>query len=172
MMKFDLIELMNGKKDKIEVHTVIEKESLKFDGEDMKYLSPISLNGSFRRKGEQFFFKAKYDTVLNFTCSRCLKEFPQEFHLELNETYSRNPESEEIRKIEGNSVDLYELIEESLFLNIPIQRLCKESCKGLCPSCGINLNKNICKCNLNFEQEEEQEEVLDPRFAKLKSLLK
>ena len=46
----------------------------------------------------------------------------------------------------GNEVDVDELVLEQLELSIPGRVLCSESCKGLCPDCGINLNHESCNC--------------------------
>jgi uncharacterized protein len=41
--------------------------------------------------------------------------------------------------------------------------LCKETCKGLCPHCGKDLNATICDCRMEF---------IDERLAVLKKLKK
>lgn len=58
-------------------------------------------------------------------------------------------------------VDLSGIVREYLLLSIPITTLCREDCKGLCPSCGADLNKTQCGC--------EREVHLSP-FAALKNL--
>jgi uncharacterized protein len=40
--------------------------------------------------------------------------------------------------------------------------LCAEDCRGLCPECGVNLNRTACECTPKRE---------DPRLAPLKQLL-
>ncbi len=50
---------------------------------------------------------------------------------------------------------------EQLLLSIPTKILCKDSCKGLCPHCGSNLNFEPCKC---------PKEVYDPRLEVLRNL--
>lgn len=168
-MKFDLIELINGKKDKIEVHTIIEKDKLILGEEEVKYSSPITLNGVFRKKSEQYIFKGSFSTSLVFTCSRCIEEFIKEVTFDVEEVFSKYPNEEE-RIIENSTIDLYSIIEQNLVLNLPVKTLCTESCKGLCPSCGTNLNNSSCNCILE-DEELEEEPLLDPRFAKLKNLL-
>jgi uncharacterized protein len=63
---------------------------------------------------------------------------------------------------EDMHIDLAPLVREYMLLNIPINALCKEDCKGLCPICGENLNRN---------PHQHDEEEIDPRLSKLKSLL-
>jgi uncharacterized protein len=59
-------------------------------------------------------------------------------------------------------IDLAPLIREYLHLDMPINPICKSDCKGLCPICGENLNQLSCNHN---------DEISDPRFAVLKTLL-
>jgi uncharacterized protein len=48
-----------------------------------------------------------------------------------------------------------------LLLSLPTRPLCREDCRGLCPHCGINLNRESCGC---------REERLDSRLAALRSI--
>jgi uncharacterized protein len=59
-------------------------------------------------------------------------------------------------------LDLAEAIREYALLEMPMQVFCREDCKGLCPTCGADLNEGPCDCR-NDEGDE--------RFAALKSLL-
>jgi uncharacterized protein len=48
------------------------------------------------------------------------------------------------------------LIREQVLLALPTRPLCDENCRGLCPSCGVDLNEKACRC-ANAES--------DPRMA-------
>jgi len=63
--------------------------------------------------------------------------------------------------IEGNELDLTEIAREQILLNLPEQELCKEDCRGICPTCGKDLNEGECRCG---------EDDVDPRWAALKDL--
>ena len=39
-----------------------------------------------------------------------------------------------------DQIDLNELLREQFYLALPMKPLCQETCKGLCPQCGTNLN--------------------------------
>jgi uncharacterized protein len=54
------------------------------------------------------------------------------------------------------------MVRESILLTLPLKPLCREDCKGLCPICGIDLNKSVCSC---------VKRETDPRWEKLKGLL-
>jgi DUF177 domain-containing protein len=61
---------------------------------------------------------------------------------------------------DGERVDLEPLFREEFVLAVPFAPLCAETCKGLCPQCGIDLNTGTCSC----------EAPIDPRLAALKGL--
>ena len=58
----------------------------------------------------------------------------------------------------GKEIDLDPILREQVVLALPGYPLCKESCKGLCSSCGANLNERECGC---------ERRVPDPRWAGL-----
>lgn len=61
--------------------------------------------------------------------------------------------------VEGEEIDLRSLIAEQVIMALPYRALCDENCKGVCASCGIDLNQQACQCR--------QENVLN-KFAALK----
>ena len=68
----------------------------------------------------------------------------------------------DLRVIEGDELDLDELIYSDIILLTPTKFLCKEDCKGLCPTCGKNLNEGDCAC---------AKQQTDPRLEALRQLL-
>jgi uncharacterized protein len=61
---------------------------------------------------------------------------------------------------DGERIDLEPLFREQFVLAIPYAPVCAETCKGLCPQCGIDRNTASCTC----------ESPIDPRLAVLKGL--
>ncbi len=61
------------------------------------------------------------------------------------------------------SLDISESIRAALIFQEPMQPLCREDCKGLCPHCGTDRNQTDCDC---------EKQRIDPRLASLKRLLK
>ena len=58
--------------------------------------------------------------------------------------------------------DLGEMVREQVLLALPLRRLCREECRGLCPSCGVNRNADSCDCH--------PAETVDERLAVLRKL--
>ena len=58
-------------------------------------------------------------------------------------------------------IDLADVIREQFYLALPMKPLCRADCKGLCPTCGSNRNRETCSCRPAW---------VDPRLEKLKEL--
>ncbi len=97
-------------------------------------------------------------------CDRCGTVFDRKKVLSLDVPLAADVEDEaepEVFVIEGDGIDLNEVLETCFILDMETKSLCSEDCKGLCPTCGKNLNEGPCGCT----------KPLDPRFAVLSSLL-
>ncbi len=67
----------------------------------------------------------------------------------------------EVGYYDGNGLELNDVFREVVLLALPMQLVCKEDCKGVCASCGQNLNQKTCDCQPN---------ATDDRWSKLKML--
>lgn len=81
-------------------------------------------------------------------CNRCLTLTRKELchnisHVIVNKLNDEE-DFEDYIVIEGDELDLDELIYSDIILLTPTKFLCKEDCKGLCPTCGKNLNEGDC----------------------------
>ena len=63
--------------------------------------------------------------------------------------------------LENGEVDVGDLAYTAFLLAMDTKHLCSEDCKGLCPGCGVNLNREPCRCK----------KQVDPRWAALEQLL-
>ncbi len=67
----------------------------------------------------------------------------------------------EVGFYEGNGIQLNDVLREVVLLALPMQLVCSESCKGICPVCGQNRNQRECACHTS---------AADDRWNKLKDL--
>lgn len=101
-------------------------------------------------------------------CSLCLTEYSEKMHLAVDQVFTRNEEiaasdrQQRIHFIKGDKVNLKDYVEEDILLAIPYVLRCKPECKGLCTTCGKNLNEGSCHCDT---------QTIDPRLEKLKHFL-
>lgn len=112
------------------------------------------------------FVQGAVETQFRLECVRCLDPFAFPVTLQLAEMF-RMPASDArpdaiYAVSEDGELDLAPLIREHAWLGIPMKPLCDPECQGLCPHCGVNLNREMCEC---------EEIRVDPRLAPLKELL-
>jgi len=106
-------------------------------------------------------------------CDRCLEpaQFPidTDFDLYYRPADSGEFEGEveidegetEVAFYEGGGLELKDVLREFVLLSLPMQRVCKEACLGMCPICGQNRNLVSCGC---------EAKPVDDRWAALKKV--
>jgi len=87
-------------------------------------------------------------------CDRCLTKFEEELESLLDVILTGNDELINYDNVDvihfadtDEFIDLNPIIHDLVLLAEPFQRICNESCMGLCLNCGINLNESTCSCN-------------------------
>ncbi|MGH7972632.1 MAG: YceD family protein [Limisphaerales bacterium] len=108
--------------------------------------------------------------LMEAECDRCLDpvRIPVDSDFELyyrpvSEGYGEDAavdkSESEMGFYEGEGLELNDVLREYVLLSLPMQRLCRENCKGICPECGQNRNNKECQC---------QASAADDRWAALK----
>lgn len=97
---------------------------------------------------------------VTLTCSRCLASYEAHFGSNFTIFFRKGAvgletDEEEIElndrdlvsaTYSGDEIDLTHEIEEQVAMEVPFKPLCSETCKGLCPACGKDLNQGDCSC--------------------------
>jgi uncharacterized protein len=112
-----------------------------------------------QRKEQRVFLEGWLETAVRSSCDRCLESFclPLVSHFTIDvELVDNLPTSDEhvcgseemdTLFVDKPEIDIYQVLTQQVFLSLAIKRLCDEECKGLCSGCGVNLNKERCKCS-------------------------
>lgn len=113
--------------------------------------TPVALKG--RVVNRAGIVTLTYSAVVAYStkCARCLEPIQDELHMEFTHTVVRqlNQESDDDYIVIPNGMlDMDELATDDISLELPIRVVCSEDCKGLCPVCGVNLNKETCDCEV------------------------
>lgn len=162
-MKIDISDLLRKKITKKNIDLCFEEDGF-YDGkEEVKFLAPIEVKGTLSILGNEISLDAKAKVRIELSCSRCLEDFDRDMEFSIEEKFSNDDanKDDDCIFIDSDVIDITEIIENNIILYLPIRRLCNENCKGLCQSCGTNLNHSTCNCG---------DEDIDPRLAKLKEL--
>jgi uncharacterized protein len=151
----------------------IQPDEIDLEGEDISLKSAVKVAGDLRKGIVQTDVKGKISARAALECTRCLTEIEQDLDVSFEaafvgaEHYTEAKEAElkgedlDVSLLEGDEIDLNELVREQILLNLPEQVFCSEDCKGLCEKCGANRNLINCNC---------EEKEIDPRWSALKNL--
>ena len=128
---------------------------------------PVLCRGQVRNTAGVMVLTGTMTTRLHGICDRCAAEFERNLEIPVQAVLVRELANEEEADewtflLDGDNVDLDEIMTTAFVLSMDSKLLCSEDCKGLCPTCGKNLNEGLCQCKPEP----------DPRFAALKQLLK
>lgn len=128
---------------------------------------PAEIEGRAYRAGNDLVIEGSIRGELELACSRCLSRYRapirESFRLVLEPAGTRVPadpegaaalandglflgDEAETGWYRGQVIQLDRFIGEVLSLALPMQPLCRESCRGLCPHCGVDRNVESCNC--------------------------
>lgn len=151
-------------------------------GTDFRQIGPLKASGKAELIEENRGHKnilddirlvGKLATEVEVACARCLEPVRQavtrDFELlyrpqgadKTKEEASVSKGETEISYYEGDGLLLEDVLREQVLLAVPYRVLCQENCKGLCPTCGRNLNSGECGC---------EDAKPDPRWNALSGL--
>ncbi|RZU32752.1 YceD family protein [Blastococcus saxobsidens] len=81
------------------------------------------------------------------SCARCLEPIEDSLRLDVQELYAYSgstteatSEEDEVRRVEGDFLDLEPLARDTVVLSLPLAPVCTEDCAGLCVGCGQRLD--------------------------------
>ncbi len=160
-MKLDLSEILSH----VGMRYAYTMDEPPIVDEDLECSAPIRGSIVFSNTGNVLLINGSADTKVVVPCSRCLVYYEEPIHLAIEEQFAveakfvgprgrqgqvvieedENPDAG--RLFEGPLFDLTELLRQGLMLALPIQLLHDPDCRGLCQTCGQNLNEGACHCS-------------------------
>ena len=162
-MKVQISDITSRKERNKNIDYNFQMPQFEFEGDIIKAIEPCEVVGKVSSDVDILILKAKIKTKLEMVCSRCLDTFIYPIDIDIEERFTTNSVSEDddVIVVMDDVLDITEIVETSIISTLPIQRVCKDDCKGLCQECGCNLNYNSCSCD---------KEDVDIRFEALKGL--
>ncbi|PTX61247.1 uncharacterized protein C8P63_10742 [Melghirimyces profundicolus] len=155
----------------IQQEDTVELEGLEKEHPDLVQLGPVEVTVTAWEDQGLYHLQGKQSARATLRCSRCLTTHEETLSADWHEVFTddkdrleASDEEDEIHPVSlDQPTDLTPYIREALVLSLPFAPVCREDCKGLCPTCGINWNQESCQCD---------NRRVDPRLAKLEELLK
>ncbi len=126
--------------------------------------APVKVSGYIENRAGIVNLTAKADLVYEAPCDRCATDVRRDYSFPVEHTLVvalESGDNDDFLEVPNLRLDLDALVEEDVNLALPSKYLCNDDCKGLCPTCGKNLNKDQCDCKA----------PIDPRMEVLLKLL-
>ncbi len=166
MAKLDVTKILRSYGAKLTFEESVMLEPMRMLGEEIEFPDAFTVTGSISNQGENFLLTASAQGNIYAKCSLCGDSVVEPIALDISETLVHHPnrrmkngndksEADFMYEAERDGafvftthmLDLDKIVGDNVFLNLPSQFFCKADCKGLCPICGKNRNKEECKCS-------------------------
>ena len=137
------------------------------EGDVYKPLSKIRIDLQVTRVLKEISVIGNISLSIQSPCSRCVEPVKIELNplisLVLSPSDKIKDENEDLEHetYQGDEIDISNYLREQIAIYLPQKVVCSDECKGLCTTCGKNLNIENCSC---------EENKIDPRFAILKDV--
>ena len=137
--------------------------------------SPVELQLNVRKDGDKYSLLGRRATTVRRDCCRCLEPFDVATELDIDVRYlphgvntgegehEISDDDLSIAFYRDDEIDLGGLVREQLQLAAPMKPLCDDGCRGLCPVCGANRNREACGCDTTWR---------DPRLEPLRAFVR
>lgn len=176
-MKPNAVSLESVADEPLRVEAELPVSITAIDRKPLLGLSPLRLAGEISRIEGGFALAARLAYEGELECSRCLAPYPfrtdEEFTLLLyprpGQAGSPNGEVElapadlDVQYFDAPVIELSPIAEERVQMALPMKPLCGADCRGLCSTCGKDLNLGPCACDRG---------AVDPRWEALRGLRK
>lgn len=159
----------------------LERQPLRFEEEfapgtidfrtrDFRQVAPLTVELAAELDGNEIHIVGRLAARVAITCARCLepveREIASRFDLHYrpvsaisrDEEIALDRENLEVGFYVGEGLFLADVVAEQVHLALPMKVVCREDCRGFCPGCGANLNREACRCGPR---------AVDPRLAPL-----
>ncbi len=157
----------------------VQADDLALGPEDARIPGSLALSAKVTKAGTSVYVIGRLSGTVRRQCVRCLKEYDDALRLPIVGEYHRDtdPKSKPAGRdssersaadvedegyvYTGEEIELEDMLREQVLLATPMQPLCDDACRGLCPVCGQDRNERRCEC---------REQQISSPFAVLKKL--
>ena len=139
--------------------------------DDLRLAQPIDGEVRLSHTGRSILARAHLTTAIDGYCGRCLQPVVAPIEVDIEEEAlpsididtglpaNRADEPDTLRLDDHHELDLGEPVREAISLAEPISLLCRPDCRGLCLTCGVDLN--------TITDHEHTDDAVDPRLGAL-----
>ena len=163
-MKIDLSPILGGETDRIPLDYPL---TIRDEFYGVTFPNPVRVLGAITDKAGYIALDAELQLSYETVCDRCLAPVCRTLTVDFSrpivpEGSLQNEDTDEYLRYSERIIDPDDALLEEIVLQFPTKHLCREDCKGLCPTCGKDLNEGPCSC---------VKDEIDPRMAGFAKLL-
>jgi uncharacterized protein len=154
------VDLKDLGHEKLSFQALFEPGVIELGSENIRQIGNLDWSATAERAGAEIRIAGKLDTNVELLCSRCLEpatvHVSKPFDLFFRERDEAMFDEDEVELDEkdtrtafftGTKLAIGDVLREQILLALPMKVLCTIDCKGLCPTCGTNLNSGSCNCS-------------------------
>jgi uncharacterized metal-binding protein YceD (DUF177 family) len=116
-------------------HATYDPSQLDVDRFDIHPADPFEVDAFITKVDQELLVDTDIRCPLRFSCARCLEEFPRTVTAHAFFSY---------KVTQADVVDITDDVRQEILLAYPMIPVCRPDCKGLCTTCGQNLNLERC----------------------------
>jgi uncharacterized protein len=154
------VDLKDLAHDKLSFAASFEPGVVDFSADNIRQVGNLDWQATAERAGAEIRITGSLHMMGEVPCSRCLEpakcDINKPFDLYFRERDEEMFDEDEEVELEerdtrtaffaGTKLAIGEILREQILLALPMKALCTVDCKGLCPTCGTNLNSGGCSC--------------------------
>lgn len=168
-MKFSLQKLRSAGSEPLLFDDQVDISDIEEMNNDIRRIEPVHVKGQAVTQGHDITFHFSVEGTMILPCARTLVDVEHPFHVDVIEVFSTSPyhkeeDGSEIHPVHGEILDLTPYITENVLLEVPFRVFSDDP----------KVQDNALTEGEGWElmSEEKKDEKIDPRLAKLQSLLK
>lgn len=163
-MLFELKSVFQNEGEEKQVNYKLDIADIDIDGV-FPFRTPIDVTATAKNRASLVSLTIRACFGYSRSCDRCSTEFTRVmdmlFEHKLAQTLVDDGNDDYIETPDFK-LELDDVVISDILLSLPQKNLCKEDCKGLCQTCGKNLNEGACSCD---------KREIDPRLEMLKQFM-
>jgi len=150
MLSFDIRSLASKA---VHVDGVLATNDPVWQDDDTRPTTPVHVTGRLSAAGaDRYYFSGHLDGEAAAECRRCLTDvtvsIAEDIQLLFVEADTEGADDPDVYVIDSRAheLDMRPALREQWLLAVPVFVQCRDDCKGLCPTCGTDLNAGACDC--------------------------
>lgn len=163
-MLLQLKQVFQNEGSRLSIDYSLPMQELELNG-DYPFKSPVQLSAEAVNRAGLVRLTVVAEFIFSTHCDRCFEEIQKSFKFTFNHGLVPkliDEENDEYIETPDYQLELDDLAVSDILLELPRKVLCREDCKGLCQTCGKNLNEGECDCCKS---------AVDPRLDVLNQLI-